>query len=868
MTRPGSRPVTHPTLALLLAPALLLAATAAAHAMPPAPFQGERGARPSAALERMWRDWLDAGKPLDPEIVRRWRLDEPLDRAFTHEHPDAALGRSVFGVNAALDLAGDVQINDTAGDASCSACSFRPLVQSETTIAANEGNLVAGWNDSKGFCSGAVQGYGYSTDDGATWVDAGEVPALAGGGRYRGDPVHDVNRKTNDFYICGLYEGGAMGSGLALLRASFPGGVFTIEDNRQIAVGGASFLDKEWMVADSLTGNLYVSYTNFAPGGGRIDFIRSTDNGLTWSAPMTLNQPVTYGSVQGSRPVVGPDGELYVVWTEFDYPENYLRIRRSDDFGVSFGSEQTIVAFIENGWSGAPGYRRNFTLALPGIAVDRSTGPHRGRVYATWVESVNYYDTIFSTLSPISEVENNSNFANATPFTVGDVLRGNASFQGDLDIFRFSGLQGQTVILSADSTASGIQLATRLVCSADTSNFNNYRFLAYTLSNLPTLVFTLPADGEYYLHVTSNNAMTGPYRILTEWDSPTLGDRAGDHRDVFLAHSDDGASWSTPVQLNDDDPWHDQIFPEVVVDDVGGVHAYWHDWRDDPVCGAESQEYVVSSGDGGVSWGGNRRASDASSFWSFNACGSANQGDYQGIAAQGNTVYLCWADSRNGDPDVFLDRALYDFTITPCVPAVSDTGGASTVLEFTVENTGNTETPYDWEVLESNGWLAGVVPSASGSVSLLPSGTQVVSVTLDLPSDCTPGVDTLRMIVSDPSIPGRTDTCMTLVTCESVVGVPEGGTPRLALLPPSPNPATGDVQLRFTLPASGFASLRIYSAAGALVRTLYAGEAPAGPSQVSWDGRDERGRLAAAGTYFVRLQAGDGTRHRTVTLLR
>lgn len=816
----------------------------------------------------MWRDWLAAGRSLDPEIVARWRLDEPLDLAFTHEHPDAALGRSRFGANAAADLAGDVQINDTVGDATCSACSFRPLVQSETTVAAHEGNLVAGWNDSKGFCSGAVQGYGYSTDDGATWLDAGEVPALAGGGRYRGDPVHDVNRKTGDFYICGLYEGGAGGSGLALLRASFPGGVFTIDDNRQIATGGASFFDKEWLAADSLSGNLYVSYTNFAAGGGRIDFIRSTDNGATWSAPMTLNGVPTYGAVQGSRPVVGPDGELYVVWTEFSFPENFLRIRRSDDFGMSFGPEQTIASFVENGWSGAPGYRRTFTLALPGIAVDRSAGPHRGRVYATWVEAVNYYDSSFSLASPITEVESNANFANATTFTVGDVLRGTASAEGELDIYRFSGLQGQTLVLSADSTASGISLATRLMCSADTSNFNNYRLLAYTLSEQPTLVFTLPADGAYYLHITSNSPTTGDYRILTAWDAPSLGDRAGDHRDVFLSYSDDGTSWSPPAQLNDDDPWHDQIFPEVAVDDEGGVHAYWHDWRDDVVCGAESQEYVTSSGDGGLTWGVNRRASDASSYWSFNACGSANQGDYQGIAAQGSTVYLCWADSRNGDPDVFLDRSVFDFALTPCVPAIADTGGATAILDFTIENTGNTETPYDWEVLESNGWLSSVLPSASGSASLLPAGTQLVSVTLDLPSECTPVVDTLRLVVSDPFVPGRADTCVTLVTCESVVGVPDARPFQLALAPPAPNPSSGEVRLDFTMAEAGPASLRIYSANGALVRTLFAGRAAAGASSLVWDGRDDGGRSSAAGTYFVRLQAGDETRHRTVTLLR
>ena len=74
---------------------------------------------------------------------------------------------------------------------------------------------------------------------------------------------------------------------------------------------------------------------------------------------------------------------------------------------------------------------------------------------------------------------------------------------------------------------------------------------------------------------------------------------------------------STPVLLNDDDPWFDAIFPEVTVDGGGDVHVFWHDWRGDAVCGAESFEYMVSSGDGGVTWGPNRRVSDERTFWTW-----------------------------------------------------------------------------------------------------------------------------------------------------------------------------------------------------------------------------------------------------------
>ena len=49
--------------------------------------------------------------------------------------------------------------------------------------------------------------------------------------------------------------------------------------------------------------------------------------------------------------------------------------------------------------------------------------------------------------------------------------------------------------------------------------------------------------------------------------------------------------------------------------------------------------------------------------------------------------------------------------------------------------------------------------------------------------------------------------------------------------------------------------LALYDARGRLVRSLLEGERPAGASFVDWDGRDQAGRDAAAGLYFVRFQA-------------
>jgi len=84
-----------------------------------------------------------------------------------------------------------------------------------------------------------------------------------------------------------------------------------------------------------------------------------------------------------------------------------------------------------------------------------------------------------------------------------------------------------------------------------------------------------------------------------------------------------------------------------------------------------------------------------------------------------------------------------------------------------------------------------------------------------------------------------------------------------------PNPAAGVVPsaVRFTLPVASHAVVDVFDVRGARVRRLFAGEAPAGPSTLAWDGCDDRGRRAAAGLYFVALGAdGRSARSRVVRL--
>jgi len=98
-----------------------------------------------------------------------------------------------------------------------------------------------------------------------------------------------------------------------------------------------------------------------------------------------------------------------------------------------------------------------------------------------------------------------------------------------------------------------------------------------------------------------------------------------------------------------------------------------------------------------------------------------------------------------------------------------------------------------------------------------------------------------------------------------------GDTPRasffLAGAAPNPAPRGRDAVLRFGLAQSGRAELVVMDAAGRHVRTLVAGDLPAGEHSVRWDSRAEDGTRVHAGLYFVRLQAGGASARQRMVVI-
>ncbi len=84
-----------------------------------------------------------------------------------------------------------------------------------------------------------------------------------------------------------------------------------------------------------------------------------------------------------------------------------------------------------------------------------------------------------------------------------------------------------------------------------------------------------------------------------------------------------------------------------------------------------------------------------------------------------------------------------------------------------------------------------------------------------------------------------------------------------------PNPFNPVTTIEYALAASGHVTIRVYDAAGRVVRTLVNGAADAGGYAATWDGTTDGGDRIASGVYFVRMETGDGFRSaRKMVLLK
>lgn len=231
---------------------------------------------------------------------------------------------------------------------------------------------------------GSVLDNYYKSDDGGFTWQSGVITSSYG---VNGDPVVLADNTGNFYYfhlvpdlsrvVCHKMEG---------FQSPWSNESYT-------AVYNDYEIDKEWATWDPVTNNLYVSWSRFNTWGSSnpqdstdIFIAKSTDGGLSWGDQKLIsniggNATGGFGSVHGSYPATGPNGEVYVTWWS---PAGLMFDRSTDQGETWLTTDINITGFPVQWIVPLPGIQTG--VSFPVIACDRSNGPNHGTIYVNWTD--------------------------------------------------------------------------------------------------------------------------------------------------------------------------------------------------------------------------------------------------------------------------------------------------------------------------------------------------------------------------------------------------------------------------------------------------------------------------------------------------
>lgn len=274
-----------------------------------------------------------------------------------------------------------------------------PAPQNEPAIAVsprNSARLAASSND---YRLGSPQCGTYaSTDGGASWQDIGPgVLPLAAGFTSGGDPSVTFGPGGTAYFTCLEFNGFTGASAIVVGRSIDLRSAELLTPVVADTAGSLFFNDKPYTAFDTnpaspYRGRIYVTWTRFAStptgefAGSPIYIASSTDRGRSWSTPRPV-APAGFSASQGAVPAVGPNGELYVAFENFNTvgEVNQVLVSRSLDGGRTFGTPvraADVYDICPRVVFNSCSLRNSFfrVNSFPSVAVD----PRRGHVFVTW----------------------------------------------------------------------------------------------------------------------------------------------------------------------------------------------------------------------------------------------------------------------------------------------------------------------------------------------------------------------------------------------------------------------------------------------------------------------------------------------------
>jgi hypothetical protein len=325
-------------------------------------------------------------------------VSSEIDNAqSSNAHTSATIHSSYFPSSddgCSQNLGNNIKVNQNCLNVTDTSLQGRGQAQNETSIAEDTfhpANLVASFNDYRrgdGTCYGA-----FSRDGGQSWADTTIPVGFTSGANFGGvarqywqaggDTAVAWDTRGNAYFQCMVFMRGPgttnnadLSSAIYVLRSignggaswNFPGqpAIETFTQNP------ATLNDKPYMTVDNHVGSpfqdrIYVTWTVFAADGSAYIYeVHSSDYGQTFSAPVVVSTTSslcvnTFGAGtpngtcnenQVSQPFTGPDGALYVAYSNFNNSlnnpndnHNQILLSRSGDGGNTFSAPVLVANF-------------------------------------------------------------------------------------------------------------------------------------------------------------------------------------------------------------------------------------------------------------------------------------------------------------------------------------------------------------------------------------------------------------------------------------------------------------------------------------------------------------------------------------------
>lgn len=114
-----------------------------------------------------------------------------------------------------------------------------------------------------------------------------------------------------------------------------------------------------------------------------------------------------------------------------------------------------------------------------------------------------------------------------------------------------------------------------------------------------------------------------------------------------VSSADGGVTWGTPVKVAPSGTPGDEFFPWLTVSRQGYVGVSWLDRRNDP-SNLSYEAFAAVSTDGGSSFGTNEQLTSTPSNPDNDGFGGTFMGDYTGNYWRGNVLWVSWMDTSSG----------------------------------------------------------------------------------------------------------------------------------------------------------------------------------------------------------------------------